>query len=81
MLSSDTIMAEQTKIPKIGTKGTKGVLNGRTRVGSFFRMIKIPRHTNTKANKVPIDVKSPATLPGTNPANNPTKTKRIKFDL
>ena len=37
--------------------------------------------TNTKANKVPMLVRSPATLPGIKAEKVPTNTNRIKFDL
>ena len=70
-------MAEQIMIPSIGTNGTSGVLKGRTIPGSLLRNIQIPAHTSTNANRVPIEVRSPATLPGTNAANKPTKTNRI----
>lgn len=79
--SSDTIIPPQTSIPKIGTNGTNGVLNGRSKVGSDLRSKIIATQTNTKANNVPNDVKSPATLPGTNAANAPTKANKIQFDL
>ena len=68
-------------IPKIGTKGTNGVLNDLSMFGLLTRMIHTPALTNTKAKRVPKEVKSPATLPGTKAANNPTKTKRIQFAL
>src|SRR5579875_4101228 len=69
-----TIIAVHTTIPKIGNSGTIGVLNGRFKLGSFLRRIITPRQTNTNANSVPIEVRSPATLTGTNAANNPTNT-------
>ena len=37
----------------------------------------MPALTKTKANRVPNDVKSPATLPGTKAANPPTKTNKM----
>jgi hypothetical protein len=58
-------------MPKIGTKGTSGALNGRLISGSVFLKIITPALTKIKASNVPILVKSPATLPGTNPANAP----------
>jgi len=45
-------MAAQIKIPIIGTKGTQGVLNGLTRLGSFTRSTITPTQTTTNANKV-----------------------------
>ena len=41
----------------------------------------MPALTNTKANKVPNEVKSPATLPGTKAAKAPTNTNKIQLDL
>lgn len=79
--SKETIIKPQTNIPKMGTNGTKGVLKGRGTSGLVFLMIKMPAQTNTNANKVPNDVRSPARLPGAKPANNPTKTKRIQLAL
>ena len=67
--------------PKIGTNGTNGVLNGLSISGDFTLKIQTPALTNTKANKVPNDVKSPATLPGTKAANAPTKTNKIQLDV
>ena len=80
-LLSDKIIAEHTRIPSIGTNGTSGVLNGLTASGFFTRKIQMPTHTNTKANKVPKLVRSPATLPGTNPAKAPTKMRSSQFAL
>lgn len=57
----------------MGTKGTNGVLNGRSISGDFMRKIQTPILTNTKANNVPKEVRSPATLPGIKAANKPTK--------
>ena len=77
----EKIIAEQMSIPRIGTSGTKGVVNGRTASGFFLRITQTPAHTITKANRVPMLVKSPATLPGTNAANRPTNTNKIMLDL
>ena len=79
--SSVAIIAPQTKIPKIGTNGTIGVLNGRALSGSALRMMMMPRQTSTNASRVPIDVRSPATLPGINAPKKPTNKNRIIFDL
>ncbi len=67
--------------PKIGTNGTNGVLNDLSITGDFTLQIHTPALTNTKANKVPNEVKSPATLPGTSAANAPTYTNKIQLDL
>ena len=74
-------MAKQITAPKIGTNGTNGVLNGLSISGDLRLKIQIPALTNTNANKVPNEVRSPATLPGTKAANPPTKTNNIQLDL
>ncbi len=75
------IINPQVIIPRIGTKGTHGVLNGLGSSGLDLRITMIPAHTRTKANKVPILVISPATWPGINAANAPTKARNSQFDL
>ena len=49
--------------------------------GDLTRNTQTPILTNTKANRVPNDVKSPATCPGTNAANKPTNTNKIQLAL
>lgn len=71
------IIAEQTIMPNMGTRGTRGVLKGLGKPGSLFRRMITPAQTSTNARRVPIEVRSPATLPGTKPANSPTKTKSM----
>lgn len=75
-LGKEMIIAVHTSIPKMGTSGTNGVVKGRTLSGSFLRMIHTPAHTNTNAKSVPMLVRSPATLPGTNAEKAPTKNKK-----
>lgn len=53
-IGKEAIINTQTIIPMIGTNGTKGVLNGRSKLGSDLRRTNIPTQTNVKANKVPI---------------------------
>ncbi len=55
------IINTQETIPKIGTKGTNGVLNERGKLGCVLRNIIMPAHTSTNANKVPMLVISPTT--------------------
>ena len=80
-IGKNTIMNRQVKIPRIGTKGTKGVLNDLGISGIFLRITQIPIQTRMKANKVPILVISPTTLAGTNAAKRLTKSmnKRLFF--
>ena len=59
---------KQTNIPKIGTNGKSGVLNGLASCGSVYRSTKIPAHTITKASNVPIETSSPNKFMGPNPA-------------
>lgn len=75
------IMDAQTMIPKMGTRGTIGVLNCRGAFGFFTRNIQMPAQTRINANNVPILVISPTISPGINAAKAPTKTKNNKFDL
>lgn len=77
----EMIIDAQTKIPRSGTIGTNGVLKGRTNVGFDFLKIITPAHTKINANKVPMLVKSPATLPGINAAKAPTNANKTQFDL
>lgn len=78
---SPNIIALQTSIPRIGTKGTKGVLKLRFKSGRFMRNIQTPAQTNINANRVPMLVMSPTISPGTKAANNPMKIKNIQLDL
>ncbi len=75
------IIALQTIIPRMGTRGTSGVVNCLFISGFFTRKIHTPAQTSIKANKVPILVISPTISPGTKAANKPTNTKNIQFDL
>ena len=76
-----TIIAPQTRIPRIGTTGTQGVLNALGISGSVFLNIITAAQTSIKAKRVPMLVISPTMSPGTNAANAPTTTRKIKFDL
>jgi len=75
------IIPKQTKIPKIGIKGTNGTLKGRSAFGSVFLRINIPTHTIKNANKVPMLVISPTTFKGTKAANKPINKHNRTFDL
>lgn len=57
--------------PNMGTNGTNGVRNGRLRLGSVLRNIRIDIQTIVKAIKVPIETNSLNTCRGNNPANTP----------
>src|SRR5689334_3997786 len=75
------IIAPQTRIPRMGTRGTSGVLNPRFTSGSVLRMMMTPAHTRINANNVPMLVMSPTISPGTNAENTPTKRNKSMFDL
>src|ERR1700722_8532254 len=75
------IMAEQMTPPRMGTRGTSGVLKGRLRVGSFLRRMITPMQTSTNANSVPMEVRLPATVPEQKADSSPTKTNRIMLLL
>jgi hypothetical protein len=68
-------------MPRIGIKGTNGVLNERIAFGCVFLITMIPIHTKINANKVPIDVISPTTVTGTKAANKLTNIAKKRFDL
>ena len=64
----DAICKKHIPAPKIGTKGTKGVLKGRSASGRDLRSIITLTQTMTKANNVPMETNSPRILIGNNPA-------------
>ena len=66
-MSSEAIMAKQTRMPRIGTSGTNGVLYGRGISGCVRRMIMTPTQTITNASSVPMLVMSPRLESGTKP--------------
>ena len=78
---SPKIIAPQTKMPKIGTKGTSGVLKPLLSSGLLTRIIQTPAETRINANNVPILVISPTISWGTKQANNPTNKKNKRLDL
>ena len=45
---------KETPIPRIGTSGTSGVLNGRGRSGRFIRSAETPAHAMTNAWLTPL---------------------------
>lgn len=67
-----SICDRHIKTPNIGTRGTRGVLNGRSTSGRVLRRIIIDIHTSVKAINVPIDTSSPSTFIGRSPAIRPT---------
>src|SRR5579863_6520152 len=78
-MSSDAIMAKQTTIPRIGTRGTRGVLYGRGRLGLVRRMIITPAHTMTNASNVPMLTISPRVARGTRPEKRLTNTMKMRL--
>ena len=76
---NENIITRQVMIPRIGTKGTHGVLNGLGKFGSRLRKTITPTQTRTKASNVPMLVISPTTLAGTNAANALTKSMNNKL--
>ena len=78
---SPNIIAPQTIMPSMGTRGTNGVLKGLSALGSLFLMMITPAHTSTKAKSVPMLVISPTMSPGTKAEKRPMKRNRIIFDL
>lgn len=69
-------MQRQVRMPRMGTKGTKGVLKARGALGMVRRTTSTAAQTKVKAMSVPILVISPATRAGTMAANMPTMTMK-----
>jgi len=64
----DAICRKQIDAPRIGTRGTHGVLNGRSMLGLDFLRTRTLRQTIINARRVPIDTSSPSILIGSIPA-------------
>src|SRR6266849_3911737 len=65
---NENIKSKQVRIPRIGTKGTKGARKGRFASGLVLRITRTAPQTITKANNVPMLVISASILSGINPA-------------
>src|SRR5437773_12466874 len=65
---SENIKSKQVRMPRIGTKGTKGARKGRFASGLVLRITMTAPQTMTKANKVPMLVISAKRLNGRKPA-------------
>src|SRR5689334_8288883 len=72
-----TIIASEITIPRMGTTGTHGVLNGRSRLGSLRRITHTPAHTITNASSVPMLTISSRTLIGKEAASTATKVPTV----
>ncbi len=68
-------------IPKIGTSGTIGVLNGRCRSGLRRRRIHTPAHTMANASSVPIFTSSLSLPIGSNAGINATIAPTTMFEI
>src|SRR5271157_5671453 len=77
---SEYIMAKFHTMPRIGTSGTSGVLNGRGASGFFTRITHTPAHTITKANRVPMLVMCPTILKGRKAEKGATKKKNSMLE-
>ena len=75
------IMIRHDKAPRIGTTGTIGQRNLRCRLGWAWRNTMTPRHTSTKASRVPMLHISPKRLPGRKATAQPTATMKRRFDF
>ena len=64
----DAICRKHIEAPRIGTRGTHGVLNGRLMSGFDFLNTQTLRQTIIKASNVPIETNSPSILIGRIPA-------------
>src|SRR5471032_1109185 len=77
---SEYIIAKFQTMPRMGTSGTSGVLNGRGASGFFTRITHTPAHTITNANSVPMLVIWPTMLSGRKAENGATKKKNSMFE-
>src|ERR1019366_5339990 len=77
---SEYIIAKFQTMPRIGSSGTSGVLNGLGASGFFTRITHTPAHTITKANRVPMLVMCPTMLKGRNAEKGATKKKNSMLD-
>src|SRR6516164_6229143 len=68
-----SIAAKEVRIPKIGTKGTRGVLKGRGISGRLRRRIHTPAQTITNASRVPIFTRTARSPIGISEANAATQ--------
>lgn len=78
-IGREAINNTQTITPKIGIRGTKGVLKGLSNSGLVLRNTKIPIQTKAKANRVPILTIWPKSEIGTKPAKSETKIINTMF--
>src|SRR5947209_3254733 len=75
------IIANEMTMPRMGTRGTIGVLNGLGRFGSRRRSTQMPAHTITNANRVPMLTISSSTLMGNDAASAATNTPTVMDDI
>lgn len=68
-----SICAKHIPAPRIGTKGTNGVLKGRIMSGCVLRSTIMDTQTIVNASSVPIETNSPNTLIGKRPAMIPVE--------
>src|SRR5439155_7334722 len=68
---SENIKSKQVRMPRIGTKGTKGARKGRFASGLVLRITRTAPQTITKANNVPMLVISASILTGMKLAREP----------
>ena len=66
--------AKEVRIPRMGTSGTSGVLNGLGRSGRFTRRIHTPAQTITNASSVPMFTSTARSPMGMNDAKPATQT-------
>ena len=75
------IIANEVMIPRIGTNGTSGVRNGRSKSGLRRRMIHTPPQTMTNASRVPMLTISASTLIGRDAASTATKSPTVNVEI
>src|SRR5664279_515557 len=75
------IKASEITIPRMGTRGTSGVLKGRCSSGRRTRRIHTPAHTITNASNVPMLTSSPRIPMGTREAKMATNSPTVMDEI
>src|SRR5215472_15537704 len=75
------IHQRENSTPRIGTKGTHGVLNGRGKPGLRRRSTHTPAETMANASSVPMFTMSPSWLIGRDAASRATKNPTLSVEI
>src|SRR6185437_7422052 len=75
------IHQRENNMPRIGTRGTHGVLNGRGKSGLRRRNTHTPAETMANASRVPMFTMSPSWLMGSDAASSATKKPTLIVEI